>query len=117
MRPIGPPGQRSGHPHDGEELFRSALEGAGELPLGAIVGVSYLSDCQRTEDLAVEILAVDGFWSEDELDFGDFTDGRAGLMLGPTRQIVPPYPIRGHQGLWTVPEDVVEILRERQRVA
>ena len=97
------------------EPFKSALEGQGELPLGAIVGVGFLSDCEHTEILAAEILAGDSFWSGDELDFGDFTDGRAGLVIGPTRLIEPPIPIRGHQGLWDVPEDVVAELRGRQR--
>ena len=98
-----------------EEPFKSALEGAGELPLGSIVAVAFLAGCDSTESLAEEILEGGSFWSEDELDFGDFTEGRAGLVLEPSRQIVPPYPIRGHQGLWTVPEDVVAVLRERQR--
>lgn len=46
---------------------------------------------------------------EDQKPFGDFTPGRYALLLDDVRKCVP-FPCRGYQGLWTVPESVASNL-------
>lgn len=41
--------------------------------------------------------------------FGDYAPGRWALLLDDVRKCAP-FPCRGHQGLWTLPDDVVDNL-------
>lgn len=43
---------------------------------------------------------VDGY-AEDQLPFGDFTDGRWAWLLGDVEPLSPPVAARGRQQLWT----------------
>jgi len=81
-----------------EEPFRSRLRGlkAGDLPLGAILCRRSIYGCRRTDDL----LAANWI-SQLERAFGDYAEGRWGLLLGPVLEILdPPIPARGALGIW-----------------
>ena len=72
----------------------------GPLPYGAIVAVVDLVDCIHTEDVAVDVF-------KREWDFGDFGPGRwAWVTRNPRR--VGPIPWRGAQGLFEIPDGVIE---------
>lgn len=81
----------------------------GEVPLGAVVCIAWMTDCVRTEKLHV---------SATEEEWGDYAPGRFGWITDPYCLIDLPTPIalRGHQGLfdWEVPEQIAELLRVRE---
>ncbi len=90
-----------------DEPFVSALHGAGfrfmtcdEFPLGAIVAVGRLADCEEIHRDDALLL------SRTELAFGDFAPGRWMWKLVDVRRLAEPVPCRGALGLWTVPRDV-----------
>lgn len=69
------------------------------LPRGALLGITWLEDCQRVED-------VRDLLDEEELAFGDYTDGRYAWKLREPLDFAP-IPIRGHLGLWNVDASLV----------
>lgn len=92
------------------------------LPLGAIVAVAELIRIVPTE----HFVWTDGPLLREfptptaqylagprERAFGDFTPGRYGWVLSDVQALTEPIPCRGAQGLWRVPEDVVERIREQ----
>lgn len=81
------------------------------LPRGAIVAVADLVDCNRTE----RYLRSD-IWRNlppHEKEFGDYTEGRYGLLLANVRRLAEPVPCRGALSLWEVPADVEARIREQ----
>lgn len=81
--------------------FRMALAAAGykspdDLPLGCIVAIVDLADCQPTQT----VLARGGI-SAQERAFGDWTPGRWAWKLENIRRLQEPIPISGKQGLWS----------------
>lgn len=81
------------------EPFASALRAAGitmatQLPRSAIVGVVQVINCTDTERART-------YLSEQELAFGDFSDGRFAWMTVGVRRLATPIPCSGHLGLWT----------------
>lgn len=97
------------------------------LPLGAIVATCELIDClpivHTGEEGAIRTLDIDpngSLWivepepDEDHEDFpredyrdvsdqrpyGDFSPGRFAWLLGEVKEVKPPIPMKGKQGLW-----------------
>lgn len=68
------------------------------LPFGAIIAVVELVDCRPTENLDPGL---------PEIEFGDFTEGRWAWITQNPRQINPPIPYRGQQGLFEIPDDIL----------
>lgn len=102
--------------------FRSALEGRSRsLPLGAFVAVAHLVECIPAEEMRDALNF--GAWEADyvstddrraaqiEIEFGDYRPGRWAWVLDRVRP-VEPVPCRGHQGVWEVPADLLDYLRE-----
>lgn len=93
-----------------------------DLPLGAIICATSMEDCIASEDIREAWC----YYSEAlyEQYFGDYSDGRVGIMLGPvTRRFVhnnklvsggPLIAARGSLGLWTLPADVQSIIDNRE---
>ncbi len=69
-----------------------------EIPLGKIVCIANLVDCQRTEN-------VRGKLSRCEQEWGDYADGRFAFKLENVRVLKAPVAVRGALGFWTVPFD------------
>lgn len=90
------------------EPFRSVLGAAGyrcwqELPLGAVLGVTRLTDAAQTEDLAPRL-------SAQELAFGDYGPNRWGWEVELLRRFEQPFPAKGSLGIWSweAPAEVLE---------
>lgn len=96
---------------------RTSLESARDsLPLGAIVAVGELIDCRVTGHFQLcEIesrMPVDAdphssfTWTERQL--GNFSDGRFGWVLTAVGQLLEPIPYKGQQGLFNIPDEILE---------
>ena len=70
----------------------------GSLPLGAIVAVVTLKDCQPTAELVHEVSPI-------ERIFGDFHRGRWAWLLEDIRSLDEPIPFAGRQGFFNVPDE------------
>lgn len=76
------------------------IMGVTELPRGKILGVVDLLHCLPVEELpGVE---------EPERTFGDYSPGRFGWVCANPRRLRTPIAYRGRQGLWNLPDDVLE---------
>ena len=64
------------------------------LPLGCILAICELVDCVPVEQIR------DGL-SEQELAFGDYSDGRWAWVLRDVQPLASPVLAHGHQGLWS----------------
>ncbi len=80
-----------------ERLGLAGLVGA---PLGSIVAVARLSGVRPTEHLIEEI-------SETEEMLGNYGPRRFGWMLKDIRKLDDPIPYRGMQGLFEIPDDIL----------
>jgi hypothetical protein len=80
------------------EVLRSHNLGVSDLPRGAILCVSSIKDCLRSERIA----SASGSYSESahELAFGNYTTGRYSFLLGFAMRLATPIYIRGSLGLW-----------------
>jgi hypothetical protein len=100
-------------------LARHGYPDASTLPLGAIIAVGELVDVMkfaRTSLREVRARARAGELPPHEADFGDFSPGRYGWVLGKVRALPQPIPVRGMLGLWEVPGEIErEIERQLQR--
>jgi hypothetical protein len=90
--------------------FQDALKAHGyespsALPESAILGVVDILRYERTE-------AIRDSLSEKERAFGVYTDGRWAYELA-NPQRIEPIPCGGHQGLWTVPDDIERQINEQ----
>lgn len=102
-----------------DEPFRGALRriaaarGLGSAPKlgdvlspGCAIGVGYLDHCWPTESSCVQRELAQ---LAPERHFGNFTPGRTAWLLRRDITVFPnPIPVRGAQGLWLVPPDVIE---------
>lgn len=92
-----------------QEPFRSILKKHGytadNLPMGSVIAKCNLVDCceisydreSMTTHLMDESLTkVDG----NELEFGDYTDGRYGWKLSDVKFLDTPVPTKGKLSLW-----------------
>lgn len=88
----------------GKHPFREALAAAGytdvaQLPTGAIVGTAELVECT--------VITRYNLPEEPERSFGDYRPGRFRWFLQQARQISPPIPWTGKQGIFHVPKGVI----------
>lgn len=74
------------------------------LPLGQIICIATITDCQRTEDIRNLLPA-------EEITWGDYGDSRYALRLGKVIRLSPYIAFRGALGLWPISKDVLEIIR------
>lgn len=79
-----------------------------DLPFGAIVCVVNITACVQTE--RIETLQ---YLSDHEREFGDYSSGRFAWVTKDCFRLKEPYPYKGQQGMWTLPEEVVSELRKR----
>lgn len=71
-----------------------------DLPFGQALCVVNLLACYPTQSLGDTI-------SRRERALGDFSDGRFAWQMVDVRQFKEPFPIRGRQGLFGVPDELV----------
>jgi len=69
------------------------------LPFGAIVAIAYLDEIVPTEQLAPSPI---------ERMYGDYSPGRYGWVLESIRALAEPIPFIGRQGLFNIPDEVLE---------
>lgn len=92
-----------------------------DLPTGAIVAITKLTNCYGIEFFngRVELVMknihggvyvdVEGMEVEgNEVKFGWYDDGRFAWELSDTRQLVKPIPAKGQLGLWNYPQKDVD---------
>ena len=95
------------------EVFADALRECGithpaQLPTGALLGYVTLKDCKRMAPAADEAKR-DPRVTEKERAFGDWSPGRfAWIADGERGLLTKPLPMRGMQGLFNMPPDVLE---------
>lgn len=76
-----------------------------QLPLGVVLAVVRVVDCQPTETL---VRAARGAYG-DERVFGNYDPGRWGYMTTDVRQLREPIPMRGSQTIpWRMPRPITE---------
>ena len=63
------------------------------LPFGAIVGFVTIMGMRMTEDVILQISAIERL-------YGDYSPGRWAWMLADVEPLNEPIPCLGHQGLW-----------------
>jgi hypothetical protein len=95
-------------PPFGDVLRAAGYERLIELPLGALLCVVDLVDCVPTESLAAKI-------SEQERAFGNYGSGRFGWILENVRVLPAPVPYRGAQGIFSVEENLLNLVPVQQR--
>jgi hypothetical protein len=127
-----PPDARDYCDHD---LFSRALRHHGydswkALPTGVIVAVAELYDCcvfssKGTDGGPWHIMTPDAngphgyrdfVVGDDEYAFGDYALGRYGWFLRNIVRLPEPVPVKGALGLWTLPPDVLTLVKEAARV-
>jgi hypothetical protein len=94
-----------------------------KLPLGAIVAVAQLVDCMPTRNVCPHLNAKlatygwnqGGYYAIPQADFafGDYSPGRWAWLLENVQRLPKPIPRSGARGLWVVPDDVVERIRDQ----
>ncbi len=78
-----------------------------DLEFGYALAIVDLTDVYRADDL----LHVDRFYGllgENEKFFGNFSPGRFAWKLENIRRLKNPIPIKGKQGLFNVPDDLIK---------
>ena len=99
-------------------LARHGYGSAADLPLGSVIATTVLEEViafDRDSLRKTREAARRGLLPEHEADFGDFSPGRFGFVLGPVRRLAVPVPARGMLGLWTVPVEVAALIAEASR--
>lgn len=100
------------HPRFGRALAMAGYTKPSDLPLGKIVGVGELVQCHALRNWPVlPANQLAGLDADEEL-VGDFSPGRYAWELAKVRSLPTPLPLRGQQGLWTLPASVVEAIRK-----
>lgn len=104
-----------------EEPFHEALRrGLGDtiaaLPLGAVVGVvevvGYVTAVGGLPSYVARF-GIEASPAPHEAAFGDYTQGRTVILTRNARRLAEPVPVRGALGVWTLPPDVEERVREQ----
>lgn len=110
-------------------MFREALEPHGykawqDFPLGHIIAVVHLDDVIPTERFRVSehtrIVVRDGnevIISPQEHAFGNYDPKRYGWLTSHLKRLPRPVKCTGQLGLWQIPADVLEQVREGFRAA
>ena len=70
------------------------------LPLGALVAVATLIDVRPTDELSLEVSAIERL-------YGNYAPGRFGWMLEDIRPLPEPIGYKGHQSFFDVPDGVL----------
>jgi activating signal cointegrator 1 len=86
------------------------------LPFGAIVAVCILMDCRPTgsftqhelDDLRLPEGESEHLYSWTERQMGNFGLDRWGWILSDIKQVDPPIPFKGQQGLFNVPDELLK---------
>ncbi len=73
-----------------------------DLPKGCIIGTVELIDCERIG------ISAHRLYTQMERHLGDFTPGRYAWRVGNAQRLPQPVPCRGAQGLWNVPDGLLE---------
>ena len=84
-------------------LYRAGIN-SDELKPGRAVAIVELIGVHPTKALVYAELG------EDEQYFGDFSSGRFAWQLKNIRRILKPPPIKGRQGLFDIPDDLIKNL-------
>lgn len=79
-------------------------------PLGAIVAVANIVGCRESS-------WFDGRIGNIERMLGDYGEGRYGFILEDVVALRHPVPYRGMQGMFTVPDDIIEAALAETRAA
>lgn len=74
-----------------------------EMPRGAIIALADLTECCQTETMLK-------FLAPQEIEFGDFGEGRFCYRLQNVRPLPTPITAKGALGFWLVPEEVEAIV-------
>lgn len=102
---------------DGKKQIKGRLSVRRVLPLGAIVGRVWLAGCARTENVRAD-KSLKTVWKQhtgglvrmrpEQAEYGNFTPGRWAWFLAGTEALNKPLPWRGGQGLFDIPDEVLE---------
>lgn len=87
------------------------------LPHGVIVAVVHLETCWRfAPDTWAQVKARSAKQQLPayEAEFGDYTAGRFGFVLGRLQALAEPVAARGMQQLWTLPDDVADLVNAQR---
>jgi len=76
------------------------------LPFGAVVAVACIADVKRTEMLIGSI-------DKKEEAFGNYGPRRFGWILEDIRPLATPVPCKGAQGIFNLPPDVEQAVRDQ----
>jgi hypothetical protein len=92
------------------EIPEAALyEAAMKVPFGMALCIVEVYDCQKTEKFYVTAPSVCEIQiSAQEWELGNYVGGRYAWMTRNLRAFKRPFPVRGFQGLFNVPDDVIE---------
>lgn len=86
-----------------QEPFKSALERIGHtyftLPRGKVIGRVTVLDCVPTESIVHDTTLK-------ERAFGDFSEGRYGLILLSPTPLVVPFEFKGLPGIFDTPDEL-----------
>lgn len=80
-----------------------------DLPAGAVVAIARLADWHRTCERNTSPGPLDDL-SPENLLFGGWKCGQYAWMLTDIVRLAAPLPMRGHQGIWTLPEPLPALL-------
>lgn len=83
-----------------------ALEKMLALPYGAIVATANLVNCLPTHEITRDLIKTHNGW--DEYDMGNYGYMRWGWMLTDIKPLAQPIPYKGEQGIFNVPDSVIE---------
>lgn len=95
----------------GTEPFRSALiaeypQMISGLPLGAIVATVVLARCGEITEATANELALR---NPAEFAFGNYEPGRFAWVLQDVEQLAAPVPFTGRQGIFDVPDRLLQV--------
>lgn len=76
------------------------------MPRGCVVAVATLAAVERTEQSRKRV-------SDQELEFGNYEDGRFAWWLRDVIRLPEPVPCRGYQKMWRLPANVEAAVREQ----
>lgn len=88
-----------------DEIYLKKLYNS--LPFGKVVCIVEKLGCVSTDD----DMGSDSSLNKIELELGDYSPGRFYYPTRNCRRLVSPVPVRGMQGLFTLPPDVEALVR------
>lgn len=89
-------------PHFFNALVKAGIENFDQLPVGKIIGVANITDCKHAR-------VIRDLLSPQELEFGDYADGRFAYLSQGPRLLREPIPMNGCQAIpWRMPRTITE---------